>query len=92
MCGDFLFSDMAFYVYILYSDRYDRFYIGQTEDIDARLYRHNNGYEKATSPYIPWKLTCCIEKATRSETVLLEKKLKNLNREKLLAFIAKYGL
>ena len=80
-----------FYVYILYSSRSDRYYIGQTQNFNERLNRHNNGYESATSPYIPWVLVCLIEKPTRSEAMLLEKKLKNLNRQRLLAFIEKYS-
>ena len=82
---------MSFFVYIIYSETFDRFYIGQTESIDERLNRHNQGYEKATSPFTPWALRCCIEKESRSEAMILEKKLKNLNREKLLVFISKYG-
>ncbi len=82
---------MPFYVYILYSESHDRFYIGQTEDAEQRIDRHNKGYEKATSPYIPWVMKCVIEKPLRSEAMLLERKLKNLNRQKLLLFIKKYG-
>ncbi|WP_414672810.1 GIY-YIG nuclease family protein [Lacibacter sp.] len=82
---------MPFFVYILYSMTYDRFYVGQTQDINERLKRHNNGYEDATSPYIPWELRCCIEKENRSEAMILERKLKNMNREKLWLFISKYG-
>ena len=82
---------MPFYVYILHSEIHGRFYIGQTEDMEQRVNRHNNGYEKATSPYVPWMVQCVLEKATRSEAVKLERKLKNLNRQKLLLFIARYG-
>ncbi|MBN2349733.1 MAG: hypothetical protein JXJ22_12880 [Bacteroidales bacterium] len=32
------------------------FYIGQTSDINERLFRHINGYEKYTSKGIPWVL------------------------------------
>ena len=78
-------------VYVLYSPGYDRHYIGQTQDVIQRLKRHNSGYEKATSPYVPWMLVCKIEKPNRGEAMILEKKLKNLNRERLLAFIDKYG-
>jgi putative endonuclease len=46
---------------------------------------------KATSPYIPWKIVCLIEKDSRSAAMILEKKLKNLNTEKLKNFILKYG-
>jgi putative endonuclease len=46
--------------------------------------------EAATSRYAPWTLVLMIEKSNRSEAVVLEKKLKNLNRQKLLTFIQKY--
>jgi putative endonuclease len=82
---------MPFYIYILYSQSHDRYYIGQTNDVTDRLRRHNNGFEKFTAPYGPWVLNCVIEKATRSEAIILEKKLKNLNKEKLKRFIVKYS-
>jgi putative endonuclease len=78
-------------VYVLYSEVHDKYYIGQTQDVSMRLTRHNSGLEKFTSPYIPWILKCVIEKQTRGEAMILEKKLKNLNRQKLLKFIAKYS-
>ncbi|MBR2648206.1 MAG: GIY-YIG nuclease family protein [Sediminibacterium sp.] len=80
-----------FYVYILYSSSANRFYIGQTQDLQQRLQRHNNGYESATKPFIPWELKCAIQKNSRSEAIVLEAKLKNLNKNKLLAFIQKYS-
>lgn len=82
---------MAFFVYIIYSEAHDKFYIGQTQDFTTRLHRHNSGIEKFTSPYLPWIPKCIIEKATRSEAMVLEKKLKNLNRQKLTKFIDKYA-
>ena len=81
-----------FFVYILYSEKGNRYYIGQTSDVEARLHRHNSGYEKSTSPYVPWKLLCKIEKPNRSEAMILERKLKNLNTEDLRKFILKYGI
>jgi putative endonuclease len=81
---------MVFFTYILYSPEFDRFYIGQTDDVLDRLKRHNAGYEKATSPFIPWRLELYIEKSSRTEAMKLETKLKNLNRKRLLAFIEKY--
>jgi len=75
---------MKFFVYIIYSKNFDRFYIGQTDDFPKRLTQHNTGFEKSTSPYKPWEQACLIEKPTRSEAIILEKKLKNLNREKLI--------
>jgi len=65
-----------FFVYILFSETHNRYYIGQTNNIDNRIERHNNGYEKSTSPYVPWKLIGTITKNSRSEAMILEKNLK----------------
>jgi len=80
-----------YWVYILYSPGHNRYYIGQTDDFEVRFVRHNNGSEKSTKPYVPWQKVCVIEKKNRSEAVILERKLKNLNSEDLKKFIVKYG-
>jgi len=36
-----------FYVYILYSQSADKFYVGQTPDVQKRLREHNNPSEKS---------------------------------------------
>ena len=41
---------MQCFVYILYSKAFDKFYVGQTKDVNARLLRHNSGTEKFTAP------------------------------------------
>jgi putative endonuclease len=46
--------------------------------------------EEYTRKYIPWKEVMRLKKETRSEAYQLELKLKNMNREKLVAFIEKY--
>ena len=78
-------------VYILYSSVHDKYYVGQTNDIADRIRRHNGGFNASTSPYRPWVIQLTITKSTRSEAMLLEKKLKNLSKDRLLKFIEKYG-
>ncbi len=85
-------THMSYYVYILNSEGYNKYYIGSTQDISERLLRHNSGKERFTKKFIPWNLVLQMEKETRSEAYQLELKLKNLNREKLLKFIEKYKL
>jgi putative endonuclease len=80
----------SFIVYINYSEAFDKYYIGQTENFDSRLLLHNAGLVKSTKPYLPWINVLQITKPTRSEAMILEKKLKNLNRIRLVAFIDKY--
>jgi putative endonuclease len=82
---------MAFTVYILYSSSLDMYYIGQTGNMANRLVQHNAGGEKFTSRGIPWQLVWTTNKATRSEALTLEKKIKNLNRKRLQDFMTKYS-
>jgi putative endonuclease len=79
-----------YYVYINYSEKFDKYYIGQTENHLKRIVLHNNGNVLSTKPYIPWTNVLLIQKPSRSEAVILERKLKNLNRLRLIAFIEKY--
>ena len=82
---------MEWFVYILYSENGNIYYIGQTNNVARRLYKHNHSNTQFTSKYKPWVLKCVIEKPSRSEAIRLEKKLKNLTRERLDTFIKKYG-
>ncbi len=69
---------------------YNRIHIGQTNDLDVRFRLLNSGRVRSTAPYLPWELIGYIDKPNRSESVILERKLKNLNREDLGKFILKY--
>lgn len=48
-----------FYVYLLKSVVDGKYYIGQTEDIDGRVQRHNDGYVPATRGRRPLILIGC---------------------------------
>lgn len=45
-----------FYVYVLYSDKFNRTYKGMTMDVDKRLSQHNLKQNKSTKAYTPWRL------------------------------------
>ena len=87
--GSKCFAELSYWVYILYSESISSYYKGQTRDLDNRLFRHNNGYEKSTKNGRPWRLVWKTEKNDRSEASILERKLKNMSRQKLLDFINK---
>ncbi|WP_111393284.1 GIY-YIG nuclease family protein [Algoriphagus aquaeductus] len=44
------------WVYILYSKKIDKYYVGACTDLDRRLYEHNLGHSKFTSTGVPWEL------------------------------------
>ena len=71
-----------FYTYILYSSQHDRYYIGQTDNIEIRLNQHNSGLVKSTKAYLPWKLKYFEKYEARTEAIRRERFLKQQrNRE-----------
>jgi putative endonuclease len=65
-----------FFVYIIRSERLQRFYVGSTENLERRLQEHNAGKSKSTRAGVPWDLVRVEEFATRSEAMLQERKIK----------------
>jgi len=65
-----------FFVYILYSSGFDRYYVGMSNDIEKRLKEHNEGWSKSTRPYRPWRLVFSEGFKTRNEARVREKYLK----------------
>ncbi len=53
------------YVYILESLDSEHFYVGITDDLRARLTKHNAGEVTHTSKYRPWKLKRDAFRSTR---------------------------
>ena len=74
-----------FYVYIIYSDLTEKFYVGQTNDLQNRFERHNQGFVNSTRKGCPWKLIRFFECASRSESMLLESKIKKRGIKRFLA-------
>ena len=51
-----------FHLYILYSDTYDKYYIGQTNDLDRRIEEHNEQEKNTfTAKYRPWEIVMSFE-------------------------------
>lgn len=64
-------------MYILFSDRLKKFYTGQCEDLHHRLEQHNNGETQSIKRGIPWRVVWKRECSTRSEAMILEKRIKS---------------
>ena len=77
-------------VYILFSVKLNRYYVGQTNDLSSRLKRHNAGVENYTSKGLPWEIVYQVKVTTRSEAMRMEKKIKNFkSQERIREFIEK---
>ena len=78
-----------YYVYILYSRKCDRYYVGYSADIEARLERHNAGMVTATKNCRPYKISgskvFATETAARKEEARIKKQKSRKYIEWLLA-------
>ena len=61
-----------------------KLYIGQTQDLEERIKRHNKGSSKSTKSGIPWELVYTEKYATRSEVMKREKYFKKLKSPKYI--------
>ena len=67
---------MDYTVYILYSQKRSRYYVDQTDNVENRLIRHNKGLVASTKTGVPWDLIYTQKVKNRSESLILEKKIK----------------
>jgi predicted GIY-YIG superfamily endonuclease len=65
------------YVYILESLDGEHFYTGITDDVPARLGKHNAGEVSHTSKYRPWRVRTYIAFADEKLAVAFERYLKS---------------
>ncbi|MEL6193163.1 MAG: GIY-YIG nuclease family protein [Bacteroidota bacterium] len=83
---------MKYHIYILYSEKSDKYYVGQTYDVQKRLHDHNSGERpnqksKYTFKHRPWVLKASFEvRGGRSNAMKVEQYIK---RQKSRAFIEK---
>ena len=75
---------MEFCVYILWSERLGKYYVGSTGNLENRVKRHNKGEEKFTSKGVPWQLIWSESYRTRSEAVQMENKIKKRGIQRFL--------
>lgn len=66
-----------FYVYILQSQKDGRLYKGLTGNLTVRLQQHNQGENRSTKGFRPWKLLYHEEFGTRAEARAREQYFKS---------------
>ena len=76
-----------YWVYILYSEKCDRYYIGYSEDVLARLERHNAGLVTATRNCRPYIIKATKNFATEHEARKEEFRLKKQKSRKYLEWL-----
>ena len=75
---------MSYTVYILYSVMLDQYYIGHTENVSDRIFRHNNSGSKSTKKANDWVLKYTEAFGTRGEAMKRELEIKNKKSRKYM--------
>ena len=75
--GSTTFWRMSFHVYILLSETANRYYVGQTQDVQERLAYHNANYSKSLRNRGPWQLVYQEEYKTRGQAMRRERQIKS---------------
>jgi putative endonuclease len=81
------------WVYILYSERIDRYYIGSTGiSVKVRLERHNTGYYENSFSRRgrPWELFLEVSCVTRDQALLIESHIKRMKSRKYIENLKRY--
>ena len=76
---------MRYIVYILYSKKLCKHYVGSAENFEKRFKEHNAGQSRFTRAGVPWELKLKKEVNDRSEALALEKKIKNRGASRYLS-------
>ena len=68
------------YVYIIFSESLNRFYVGETIDLDKRLVEHNEGvYARSfTKKAQDWELFFAIACENKTQAIQIEKHIKRM--------------
>ena len=72
-------------MYILYSEKLKKYYVGSCVNPERRLYEYNIGHSKFTRLGVPWSLAYSeeytqVEGARRRELYIKRMKSKNISR------------
>ena len=75
---------MSFFLYIIYSDKRDRYYTGYTGNLETRVLKHNSGSTPSTRSGIPWLLVYSEDFESKSDAIKRELAVKNKKSRKYI--------
>jgi putative endonuclease len=67
---------MSYFVYILQSQKDQKYYIGSTSNVENRLAFHNSGRQRSTRTRVPFKLVYSESFTTKTEALRWERQIK----------------
>ncbi len=75
---------MTYYIYILYSENLDKFYIGSTENIPTRMKEHLWKHKGFTSKAKDWELKYSESLTSKTEATMRERQIKKWKSRKMI--------
>ena len=78
---------ICYYIYILFSEKHDKYYVGYTSNYLSRLIQHNNQehFNTYTSKYRPWSLAAVFECGDKErEAIKIERFIKKQKTRKFI--------
>lgn len=79
-------------MYILYSEKLKKYYVGACIDIERRLYEHNIGHSKFTALGVPWFLKYTEDFETLPEAKKRELSIKRMKSRKYIEGLIAKGI
>jgi len=79
--------DPMFYIYILFPQSANKYYVGQTSDVQRRLEEHNNSIvnSKFTAKFTPWEIAVSFPVSdSRADAMKIEKFIKSQKSKKFI--------
>ncbi len=81
-------EELTTLVYILFSEKTQKYYTGKKTNIGNRIIQHNTGLNTSTKSGVPWKIIWTSELLFAKEASELEKKIKKRGAGRFLADMA----
>jgi len=80
-----------YWVYIIYSEKLDRYYVGHSSDLEKRLKEHNSGISVYTARASDWSFFYTKPFSTREEAHKEEMRIKKKKSRKYIEWIIAQG-
>jgi putative endonuclease len=75
-----------YFLYILYSQSRDKYYVGSTKDLLERLRRHRSNHKGFTGTASDWELAYSAQYSSKREVLVREKEVKSWkSRKRIIA-------
>ena len=79
-----LFSFTMYFVYILYSTDFDKYYIGSTQNIESRLVKHLSQHSGFTGKAKDWTIVYSEELPNKTSALKRELEIKKWKSRKMI--------